>query len=257
MQEDNFSEIWSDDDSDDKDISDGRTVSWQFRAVLIFILMWQFSFGVSSAGIIALLVFMRKLFQTLASNIKENSLLTELCNFLPKTWDAALKLIGITANNFTQYIVCPSCDAVFDYDSCYSKVGNDEISKKCPHIEFPNHPHLAQRKPCGTDLMLTVKNNTAFKKVKPAKLYPYQSLKVAITNLVNKHGFLEQCEHWRHSYDNLSTPHEHMRDIYDGRIWKHFQVYEGVSFLDLPYNFCFTLNVDWFQPFSHTRKLHT
>ena len=101
-------------------------------------------------------MFLKKLFQTLASNVKENNLLTELCNLLPKTRDAALKLIGITANNFTQYIVCPSCDAVFDYDFCYSKVGNDEISKKCPHNEFPNHPHLAQRKPCGSHLMFTV-----------------------------------------------------------------------------------------------------
>ena len=109
MQEDKLSEIWSDDGSDDNDISNERTIPWQLRAVLIFILMWQFSFGVSSAGIIALLVFMRKLFQTLASNVKENSLLTELCNLLPKTRDAALKLIGITANNFTQYIAFLRC----------------------------------------------------------------------------------------------------------------------------------------------------
>ena len=135
MQEDKLSEIWSDDGSDDNDISDGRTVPWQLRAVLIFILMWQFTFGVSSAGIIALFVFLKKLFQTLASNVKENNLLTELYNLLPKTWDATLKLIGITANNFTQYIVCP-CDAVFDYDFCYSKVGNDEISKNVHTMNF-------------------------------------------------------------------------------------------------------------------------
>ena len=61
MQEDKLSEIWSDDGSDDNDISDGRTVPWQLRAVLIFILMWQFTFGVSSAGIIALFVFLKKL----------------------------------------------------------------------------------------------------------------------------------------------------------------------------------------------------
>ena len=120
---------------------------------------------------------------------------------------------------------------------------------------MPNHPQLSQRKPCGAYLMHTVQNTT-FKKVKPVKLYPYQSLKVAITNLVNGDGFLELCEHWRHRYDNTPAAGGYLRDIYDGRAWKHFQVYEGVSFLELPYNFCFTLNMVG-SSHSHTRKLYS
>ena len=106
------------------------SLPWQLQVILVFILMWQSSFGTSSAGIIALFVFMRKLFQLLASNCKDNGLITEFSNLLPKTRDAALKLIGINTNNFTQYVICPSCDAAFDYDSRYSKVGNDEIPKQ-------------------------------------------------------------------------------------------------------------------------------
>ena len=32
-------------------------------------------------------------------------------------------------------------------------------------------------------------------------------------------------------------------------------VIDGNSFLQSSYNLCLTMNVDWFQPFTHTRKL--
>ncbi len=35
-------------------------------------------------------------------------------------------------------------------------------------------------------------------------------------------------------------------------MWRDFQEIDGLPFLALPYNFCLTLNVDWFQPFKRT-----
>ena len=40
-------------------------------------------------------------------------------------------------------------------------------------------------------------------------------------------------------------------DVYDGNIWKEFLDYKGKPFLSLPFNFAFSLNVDWFQHFKH------
>ncbi len=33
-------------------------------------------------------------------------------------------------------------------------------------------------------------------------------------------------------------------------MWKDFKEIDGQAFLAVPYNFCLTLNVDWFQPFK-------
>jgi hypothetical protein len=43
-----------------------------------------------------------------------------------------------------------------------------------------------------------------------------------------------------------------MGDIFDGRIWCDFQMYEGVPFSAAPRNYGLMLNVDWMQPFDHT-----
>ena len=42
-------------------------------------------------------------------------------------------------------------------------------------------------------------------------------------------------------------------DVFDGKVWKDFQSFEGKPFLSLPFNFALQLNVDWFQPFKHTQ----
>ena len=150
--------------------------------------------------------------------------------------------------------MCPCCNAIYDHELGYTKDGNDEVPKKCYHIEFPYHPYVSMREPCGSLLMKSFKANTSFIRVKPFKVFAYQSLKKAMTNLLNTNGFLENCEHWRSRKEMV--PSGCLSDIYDGKIWHEFQVIEGVKFLETNYNFCFTLNLDWFQPYTHTRKLY-
>ena len=91
--------------------------------------------------------------------------------------------------------------------------------------------------------------------IQPYKTYAYQSLKVAIANLVNRRGFLEKCEHWRARCDAL--PEGLLGDIYDAQIWRDFMTVDRVNFSRTRFNFCLGLNVDWFQPFSRTRKFHS
>ena len=160
MQEANFTEIWNDDvhDEEDGSTADGQMIPWQLRALLIFIFVWQFSFGVSNAGLLALLLFLQKLFQLLASNYN-GGIIHEIYSGFPKTRNAALQLIGINTNAFIQYIVCPKCHAVFDYEFGFTKEGGNELPKQCPHVEMPNHPHVLQRKPCSAYLMQTFSKN--------------------------------------------------------------------------------------------------
>lgn len=255
IQEDLLTEMWDDDpDIDDDHLSTDTSEAnapWQMKAVLIFILAWQFSFGISSAGVKALLLFLQKLFQMLATKYN-GGILQELSLGFPKTRNAALQIIGINDTSmFVQYIVCPCCNAIYDYEFGYTKEGSNEVPKRCCHVEFPHHPYVSQRKQCKTYLMKSFRTSTSFNKVKPYKVFAYQSLKKAMTNLLNTNGFLENCEHWR----SRKVPSGYLSDIYDGLVWQEFQVVDGIKFLETKYNFCFTLNLDWFQPFTHTRKL--
>ncbi len=63
--------------------------------------------------------------------------------------------------------------------------------------------------------------------------------------------FLTKCEEWRRTFSIDSTDFV-CRDVFDGKIWNDFQNVNGHPFLSAPHNFCFTLNVDWFQPFKRT-----
>ncbi len=42
-----------------------------------------------------------------------------------------------------------------------------------------------------------------------------------------------------------------MEDVYDGKMWQKFMVYEGEPFLAESGNLGLILNFDFFQPFDH------
>ena len=49
-----------------------------------------------------------------------------------------------------------------------------------------------------------------------------------------------------------SIPHGYLGDIYNGRVWHEFQTESTLKhFLETPQFYLLTLNVDWFQPFTH------
>jgi len=137
-------------------------------------------------------------------------------------------MIGIDKSAFIKYIVCPYCGACYSYDLGYVTEGKNEVPQQCKHIEFPNHPYESRRQPCGAYLMRTIKTSSPYNRVKPIKLYAYQSLKVAMTNLLNRDGFLKQCEQWRERENHL--PPGYLGDIYDGRVWQNFKIIEDINF---------------------------
>lgn len=60
--------------------------------------------------------------------------------------------------------------------------------------------------------------------------------------------FWDLCNEWRKSTNNAG---DILSDIYHGKVWKGFQIYEGINFLADRYNLALMLNVDWFRPFDH------
>ena len=69
-------------------------------------------------------------------------------------------------------------------------------------------------------------------------------------HLLNKTGFIEKCEHWRRRSSLI--PGEYVGDVYDGNTWSKFNSNECNNFLSVPYSYLLTLNIDWFQPFTHS-----
>ena len=124
-------------------------------------------------------------------------------------------------------------------------------SKSQVHVHMFHGPitQPSKRLPCGVALMKTVRSRTGNSYIQPLKVYPYQQLKSALQRLILRDKFLDICEHWR----TRIVPPGHLYDIYEGQTWQGFL--SNNDFFQSRYNLCLTIKVDWFQPFSHTRKL--
>ena len=131
--------------------------------------------------------------------------------------------------------------------SCSCLCGQDSVC--LVPTAMPNHPYPTQRQPCGAILLKTVKTKRSCKLV-PMKTYPYCSLKKSIRRLISQKGFLQKCEQWRNRSQKI--PPETLGDVYDGEVWKMFHDRDYNDFLNYPYSYLLSLNVDWFQPFVHT-----
>ena len=177
--------------------------------------------------------------------------LQTLAEDIPTNADTAQRFLWPAGDeqSFIAYVVCPSCDAIYLYKDCVVKRGSKAESRKCKNVLFPNHPHPAKRKECGTILLKKIRSGKKPKLV-PFKTYPYQSLYTSLGRLVCKEGFVEQCETWRQR--KPAIPQNYFGDIYDGRVWHEYNSDAWTSFLSSPYCYLLTMNVDWFQPFVHT-----
>lgn len=155
-------------------------------------------------------------------------------------------ILSLENNDFKKYVVCPLCDSIYDYNDCVevTRSGQRE-SKRCKHVHYPNHPQASHRKPCEAMLLKKVQAKQGCVLV-PIKVYPYKPLRKSIEQMAKRKGFLSSCEKWR----KRSVPDDYLCDIYDGNVWRCYNSAEGQNFLNSPYSWLLTLNVDWFEPFE-------
>ena len=57
-----------------------------------------------------------------------------------------------------------------------------------------------------------------------------------------------KCELW----GERGTPDGFLADVFDGRVWKEWQYFNGEPFLAALRKYAFMLYVNWFQPFKHS-----
>ena len=123
-------------------------------------------------------------------------------------------------NLWINYVVCPQCFKVYDYDDCVLRVGSQEQSLKCQYVEFPNHPQRSRRQKCNTILLKRVRIGRKIKLV-PRKTYVYQSVLQTLTTFCSRPQFLQE---------KVATDGA-MSDIYDGVVWRNLHEIELPIFL--------------------------
>ena len=156
------------------------------------------------------------------------------------------KDFGILRDKFKKYVICPKCNSLYEFKECIStSITGVESPKACSHIAFCNHPHVSRRQPCGHRLVKEVITKT-MKKFYTIKCYCYNSIKNSLQSLLKNGDLLEL---WR----NRKIPEGMLADVYDGQVWKDFQIYQGKPFLSMPHNIGLLLNCDWFQPYKHSQ----
>ena len=217
------------------------------RLIFVFLLLWQYHFHVSDAGITILIVFLHN-FLRLLSSLVRSDILNQIAAACPTTLYSTRKILGLHGDRFHQFAVCPRCNSIYEMEQCIGQTARGlKYAKKCWYVPFPNHVRRQQRTECGMHLLDTVQSCTGTIRFRPKKVFCYNSLKQSITYLFQQKHFVKSIQLWR----ERNVPNDLMGDVYDGDIWHTFCDNEGNRFVDQPHNLMLFLNVDWFQPFTH------
>ena len=81
-------EVWDEEmnnENDDIYEESDLLITWEVRAILIFIVAWQFWFGIPDAGVAAVLRFLSKFFHLILQQYNREGFLHQFCNVFPKT----------------------------------------------------------------------------------------------------------------------------------------------------------------------------
>lgn len=253
---DDNEELWNEDDSTADDFEPERVSPEQLcetnknpqsfvlvKWIVGFISFMQASYQLSDMVVKLWLKFLAALFGVLG---RISEVCHALAQALPSTTYKFHAFTGSNDLNFTRYVVCRTCHHIYLYHQCV-ETGNK--SKRCSFKAFPNHPHLRMRQPCNTLLLKTVELASGRKLLYPFMSYCYMSLTSSLSNLLQHPDFNSLCEEWRHR----NVINGVLSDVYDGQVWKDFQKFEDVPFLSEPFSYALMINVDWFQPYTHTQ----
>lgn len=249
--QDDAQEVWIEDEVDSDDNNNSSVFTPIIQLLFSYLIVWQLLFHISDSAMKAIAAIIKKFIILLSakSNCCE---LKDAGNSIPKSYNGILKFAGLGSYDTISFVVCPSCNSIYDYDQCFEVRCGQKVPLKCKYVAFPNHSHRDQRQPCGASLLKEVKLQSTRKvKLTPIKTYPYQRLKDAIAALVSDPNFLNTCDHWRKRTDEV--PAGILADVYDGEVWKDFNSEKYSNFLSRPGNLLLSLNVDWFQPFRRTK----
>ena len=244
-------EIWQ---SSDEEAESGiameeiRNMQSVMVGLAAFLNFFQLAFRISEKAMFILLKFLRYFIFYLSSIVAGDGVLGKLYSHFPKSVYSIRKVLKDGCSGVTEYVVCPQCFKLYVYKDCVVRVGSQEHSLKCQHVEFPNHPQRSRRQKCNTILLKRVRIGKATKLV-PRKTYIYQSVLHSLTVFYSRPQFLQNCNSWK---GRRGSSDGGMSDVYDGVVWRNLHEIDGDPYLSLPNNLCLALNIDWFNPYKQT-----
>ena len=163
-------------------------------------------FRVSNTAITHLIRFLKYFVRSLG-RVFDNAQLETFSSNMPIIYNSMLLQAGVSSGDFIEYVVCPSCHSVYNFEDCIVYVGREKRPRSCSHITYPNHPHVSRRQPCGASLLKIVRTGKGSKLV-PLKVLP---LSKSLEILVKRPAFLTACEEWRDRAHFI--PSSHLGDI--------------------------------------------
>ena len=188
-------EIWDSESTDtDENKLTSHSVSRVLLGISLFFSMFQLLFHISERAMSALLMFFRTLIQYLAHIIR-HPVLVELASIIPVSVANVRKIFGNASDEIIQFVVCPKCSTLYPFSECIVNELGREESRKCSHIEFPDHPHVSRRTKCNTPLMKQI-NVGGKSKLVPRKTFLYHSIIHTLHQFVQRKDFLDKCEQW-------------------------------------------------------------
>ena len=133
--------------------------------LFIFCLVWQAFYKISNGAIAALLRFL-KFFLTALGLAFGCDTIVSLGKIIPMTRNGLRTALSLHDEPFETFIVCPKCDSIYSKQHC--RRGSKFVATTCSNKPFPNHPMTSMRKPCGTQLMKSIKTRSGIN-VKPIR----------------------------------------------------------------------------------------
>ena len=196
--------------------------------VILLAFSWTY-FPIPDNAMEFLLLSLKRFFQ--AASFSKNLLATFALAF-PGSLYLFRKEIGLVGDKFTKYVVCQTCCSLYKFEDSYKIVGSRKISKKCAFVRFPDHRQRRMRKQCGTVLLKEVTTKDGGTRLYPHKIYCYQSIIATLEQFVKRAGLTDRCELWRKQ--DIRIAHHIMCDVFEVRVWRDFQMFNGSSFLASP-----------------------
>ena len=128
--------------------------------------------------------------------------LLNFANIIPQTLYFIEKNLCLHKDNFIKYAACPKCKTLYKFDDCIQwRPNGEEVSKKCRHVNYPQHPQKTRRKPCGTILMKTMRSKSGRTFLYPKQVYCFKKVTSSLEDLINKPNFMDNCEKWRNRFN--------------------------------------------------------
>ena len=187
-----------------------------------FLFSWQAVFRISDGALNVMFKFFRLLLEKI-SNFNGSVHLKILSQHFPSSVVLARKVQSSNHESFSKYVVCQRCYTTYQFEDCLKKDGVN----KCTFVRFPRHPQKRMRVPCGCSLLKVAKTASGKHISSPLKVFCYRSIIQSVNQIVQQPGMLDMLNKWK----MRNIPSGIMADIYDGSVWKSFQMVDGEEFL--------------------------